>query len=202
MDLSIIIPVHNLENHILPLLVSLKLQVKSWKTELIFVCDNCTDKTKDIIETFDFSNTYETIKVIECDVRSCGLARNVGFKSAEGEYIWFVDGDDWLTSPYAITTVLMNVKKFGPVIQFDYEAPGFGAKGHPAMVWQYCYKKSFIDDIAFGPEQPHEDLHFNQKVLARLGNRINHMPMTIYHYNYMRPGSNIQQLTTKGVIEQ
>ena len=139
MDLSIIIPVHNLENHILPLLVSLKLQVKSWKAELIFVCDNCTDKTKDIIETFDFSNTYEAIKVIECDVRSCGLGRNVGFKSAEGKYIWFMDGDDWLTSPYAITTVLMNVKKFGPVIQFDYEAPGFGAKGHPAMVWQYCY---------------------------------------------------------------
>lgn len=202
MDLSIIIPVHNLENYILPLLVSLKLQVKSWKAELIFVYDNCTDKTKDIIETFDFGGIYETIKTIECDVRSCGLARNIGFEVAEGEYIWFIDGDDWLTSPYAITAVLTNVRKSGPVIQFDYEAPGFGAKGHPAMVWQYCYKKSFIDDITFGPEQPHEDFHFNQKVLAKLGNKINHMPMIIYHYNYMRPGSNIQQLTTKGVIDQ
>lgn len=53
MDLSIIVPCHNLENYITPLLVSLQSQVyDKEKVEIIFVCDSCSDNTKKIIQEF------------------------------------------------------------------------------------------------------------------------------------------------------
>lgn len=87
MDMSIIIPCHNLENYITPLLVSLQLQViPYYNVELIFVCDNCTDNTQKIIEKFDFNDLYEVI-VLKRNVQSCGLARNEGLAIARGKYI-------------------------------------------------------------------------------------------------------------------
>lgn len=195
MDMSVIVPCHNLEKFINPLLVSLRLQVlQFYKVELIFVCDACTDNTKQIIEKFNFNDIYEDVKIIECNHKSCGLARNEGMKIAKGKYIWFVDGDDWIVDIHAIIKII-NVLELTkePVIRFDYEAPGFHAKGHPSMVWQYGYEKDFIKDIPFDEKQPSEDLRFNQKVAEKLEKTIMYLDEVLYHYNYMRENSNMYQ---------
>ena len=207
MDLSVIIPVHNLENHIRPMLVSLLLQnLTDIEVQLIFVCDNCTDRTKEIIQEFDFSEakTYADICVCECDVKSCGLARNEGLELALGKYIMFLDGDDWLISTEVFRTIiwLFTTHPDEKVFRYDYTAPKFfAAYGHPAMVWQYAYTREILGDTRFTPIQPHEDWEFNQAIFAKINNQVLFCKEKLYHYNYMRQGSNMQQLHETGVIK-
>lgn len=203
MDMSVIIPCHNLEKFINPLLVSLRLQVlQFYKVELIFICDACTDNTKRIIEKFNFNNIYDKVTILECNHKSCGLARNEGMKIAEGRYIWFVDGDDWLVDIHAIVQVIdaLGLTE-SPMIRFDYEAPGFAAKGHLSMVWQYGYEREFIKDTPFDEKQPSEDLRFNEKLFKKIDRSIPYLDEVLYHYNYMRENSNMYQHTKTGHIE-
>ena len=203
MDMSVIIPCHNLEKFINPLLVSLRLQIlQFYKVELIFICDACTDNTKRIIEKFNFNNIYDKVTILECNHKSCGLARNEGMKIAEGRYIWFVDGDDWLVDIHAIVQVIdaLGLTE-SPMIRFDYEAPGFAAKGHLSMVWQYGYEREFIKDTPFDEKQPSEDLRFNEKLFKKIDRSIPYLDEVLYHYNYMRENSNMYQHTKTGHIE-
>ena len=93
-DLSFIIPCHNLEDYICLLLDSfLRLNTNGLNVEYIFVLDNCTDNTQDKIKKRMKNLSY---KIIYCDVKDPGLARNIGIENSSGEFIWFIDGDDWL----------------------------------------------------------------------------------------------------------
>lgn len=201
MDLSIIIPVHNLENYIDPLLSSLMTQnIGDYDVELLFVLDNCTDGTAK--KLFQVCADQYTINLINTDVRSCGLARNIGLDHASGEYIWFVDGDDWIVNNQAIWTILTTMKtQDEKIIRFDYEAPSFKFYGFPSMVWQYCMRKDFIGDLRFTSIQPHEDVKFMGQLLCDLTNPIFFLNTKLYHYNYMREGSNMWQWAHNHKIE-
>lgn len=96
--------------------------------------DNCTDGTAK--KLMQIRADQYTIKLINTDVRSCGLARNIGLEHASGEYIWFVDGDDWIINSNAIKIILDIMKtQDEKIIRFDYEAPLFKFYGFPSMVW-------------------------------------------------------------------
>ncbi len=205
-DLSIIVPCHNLENYITPLLVSLELQVLSnYKVEIIFVCDACEDETAGKIRSFHFYN-YERVEILECEVFSAGLARNVGKREAKGEYTWFVDGDDWLLYPFAIECIMERLIEEGRpnVLKIAYDCPEyFYAKGSPTMVWQYIYKTDFIKYTSFTGISPHEDSAFNQRV-GELNGGLEKLPFIgkpLYYYNFLRKGSTMQQFFTKGRID-
>ena len=204
MDMSIIVPCHNLESYITPLLVSLRLQdIDNYEVEVIFVCDNCNDNTVAVIQQFNLNNFTEYI--IECNVQSCGLARNAGMNIAKGKYIWFIDGDDWIIDNQAILKIInfMNETQF-KVIRFGYECPPwFKYKGYFSMVWQYAYRKNFIKHIPFVKTQPSEDVIFQNKVVNKLGTKdIPILKENLYYYNYMRPGSNMYQYSRTRKIEQ
>lgn len=195
MDMSIIIPCHNLEYYITPLLVSLNLQTL-WKyeVELFFVCDNCTDNTATVIKSFPWKGTYKKISLIECNVQSCGLARNEGMKKAQGTYIWFIDGDDWLLNETAILQIIERFKSTeANLLNFKFAAPKyFKWKNYFSMVWQYAFRKDFIEDILFTKEQPHEDVIFMKKVVEKLDNsKVPILDSVLYYYNYLRPNSNM-----------
>lgn len=202
MDLSIIIPCHNIENWIDPLLSSLKVQqFGDYKVELIFVLDACTDHTGAKLLAFE-APQYEGITVVNVIEHSCGLARNHGLERAKGEYIWFVDGDDWITSPDAINMIIATMKiQNEDIIKIDYEAPNFKLYGYPSMVWQYIMRRDLIGDLRFLSIQPHEDVKFMGSILCDISHPIYLLNLKLYHYNYMREGSNIYQFKTKGKID-
>lgn len=203
MDMSIIVPCHNLELYITPLLISLRLQnIGNYEVEVIFVCDNCNDNTKTIIEQFKFD--YLIKHIIECNVQSCGLARNEGMKIAKGKYIWFIDGDDWIIDNCAISKIINFMDETNAkVIRFYYEYPEtFKHQGYFSMVWQYTYNRELIKNIKFTHIQPAEDDIFQRTIIKKIGiKNILVLKEKLYYYNYMRPNSNMYKLKKYGKIE-
>jgi Glycosyltransferases involved in cell wall biogenesis len=191
-NLSVIIPCYNLENHIQPMLDSLKSQkLGRFKVEYIFVMNNCTDRTEEIVRGSGLKNT----KVLQCEEQGCGCARNVGLENCTGEYVWFMDGDDWLLAEDAIATVLTNVYADDMnIVHIAYESR---FSNYFSMVWQYCMKRDLIGDKRFRKTQPCEDDEFMLHILSLVGlRRETFMNMTcilrpLYHYEYLREGSNM-----------
>ena len=88
---SIIIPSYNVEEYIEKTLSSVYEQ--SYKNfEVVIVDDGSTDNTINIIKKFN----YDNLKLFEQDHLGVSAARNRALKEASGEYIVFLDSDDWL----------------------------------------------------------------------------------------------------------
>lgn len=189
-DLSIIIPCHNLEEYITPLLTSFTLmKTEPYKVEYIFVLDDCTDHTEEIIHSY--MNPYN-YSIYTCNVHSCGLARNIGFEHSQGNYIWFVDGDDWIIYYSIIPEVLDLMQQTNiPIIKLNFTSNYFKSP-YFSMVWQYIFKRDLIKDISFTEIQPQEDNIFMKEVVEKLGtNQVHEYVPTVYYYNYLRPDSNM-----------
>lgn len=94
---SVIIPVYNCEKYIGECIESLVSQTLK-ECEFIFVNDGSSDKSKEIIE--GYAKNDSRIKIINQKNGGVSVARNTGLKSAVGEYIGFVDGDDYIECDY------------------------------------------------------------------------------------------------------
>ena len=90
-DISVVIPVYNIEKHLDETLSSVIKQTKS-DIEIICVDDGSTDSSKDILYKFALSDSR--IKVIDQVNSVAGIARNTGLKHATGKYVAFLDSDD------------------------------------------------------------------------------------------------------------
>ena len=91
--ISIIIPVYNVEKYLEDCLISVLNQTLE-NIEIICVNDGSTDHSLDILK--DFAKKDSRIKVYSFNNKGLGSARNRGIKRAHGEYIAFLDSDDWL----------------------------------------------------------------------------------------------------------
>ncbi|MBJ7879893.1 glycosyltransferase [Gelidibacter salicanalis] len=97
MQLSIIIPVYNVEKHIAQCLDSLLDQgLGPDDYEIILVNDGSTDSSSQIAHRYADQNS--NILVIDKENGGVGSARNCGMDSAKGKYIYFIDSDDYLVS--------------------------------------------------------------------------------------------------------
>ena len=190
-DLSIIIPVFNLEHYIGKMIESLKAQdLGDYSVEYIAVLNNCTDRSEEIIrESGIFS------KLLFCEEQGCGCARNVGYEEAEGEHIWFLDGDDWLLRDDAIKYILDHIDG-RPIMRVPFMSDAYHSECF-GMVWQYVIKREEVSDIRFRKVQPAEDEDYMRKVLGKIGYQaslwkyVPALDKPLYYYNYLRAGSNM-----------
>lgn len=96
MKLSIIIPIYNVEDYIDKCLQSLyeqDLPIEHY--EIIAVNDGTPDNSMKIVE--HYANCFNNIKIINQKNSGVSIARNNGISNATGEYITFVDPDDWIS---------------------------------------------------------------------------------------------------------
>lgn len=94
MKLSIVIPVYNVEKYIERCLNSIfNLNLEN---EIILIDDGSTDRSLEIIEKIKENNINENIKIIRQSNQGPSEARNKGIEIAEGEYISFIDSDDFV----------------------------------------------------------------------------------------------------------
>lgn len=111
LDLSIIVPSYNVEPFILRCLESLNAGETSASVEVIVVDDASVDGTFQAAKAWNGCSNY---RVIRNDANSgLGASRNVGLEAARGRYVWFVDGDDFLSSG-AVSSVVQMLRNRSP----------------------------------------------------------------------------------------
>ena len=90
---SVIVPVYNMEKYLSRCVDSITEQ--SYKNlEIILVDDGSTDQSPEICENYAMKDSR--IKVVHKKNGGLGPARNTGLENASGEYISFIDSDDWI----------------------------------------------------------------------------------------------------------
>ncbi len=183
---SIIIPAYNAGNYIRKGLDSISAQTfKDY--ELIVVCDACEDNTEAIAREY-------TDKVYPMPFHNEGKARNYGLDHASGEWVLWMDDDDWWLHQFVLDQLSKEVSDSIDVLAFSFifqhwgYAKPTGNRGHHWIaVWNKCWRRSFIADTRFGAEHL-SDVNWNQRMMAK-NPRIRDWDMPLYYYNYMRPGS-------------
>ena len=184
---SIIIPAYNAEKHISNALESIKEQ--SFKDyELIVVCDSCRDKTAQMAR--DAGAIVE-----EVEYGNDGLTRSRGLDLASGEWVLFMDDDDWWLHEFVLEQINSRLSDDIDILAFSFILSGlkyadpYGNGGNlwPA-VWNKCWRRSFIGDTRFPNVHAISDAYFHGKMMEK-GPRIKAWDMPMYFYNYLRPGS-------------
>ncbi len=188
MRFSIIIPAHNSELYITKALESVKKQTfKDY--QLIVVCDRCTDRTQDIAQMYG-------AKTCKVDFGNDGLSRSKGLDLATGEYVLFMDDDDWWLHEFVLEQIDKKLREEDvDILAFSFIFKGVcyasPLKNHNELwiaVWNKCWKREAIGDTRFPNVHSVSDLHFHRAMMEKKL-RIKTWDMPMYYYNYLREGS-------------
>lgn len=105
--ISVIIPVYNTEKYLDRCIKSIVEQsYDDW--EIILVDDGSTDESAKICDKY--AGIFDTISVLHKENGGVSSARNIGLEKALGEYVCFVDGDDWISS-HMLEYLLMAIEE-------------------------------------------------------------------------------------------
>lgn len=221
MKISIVIPVYNVDQYLRRCLDScLRQDLSSEDYELIVVNDGSPDNSLNIIQEYvsKFSN------VILVDKLNGGLssARNAGLKNAKGDYIWFVDSDDWIKENCLASIVRVAERENLEVLTYEaVVSDGETVKQLPEkrslrenVVYSgldlyksgyvfpysgapfYIFKRDFLEknQLYFYEGILFEDLLFSSRMMAR-AQRCGFVNDSFYFY-FVREGSITQSKTT------
>lgn len=171
---SIIVPVYNAEVFINRCVDSILNQTHK-NIEAIFIDDGSKDNSLKILRKYSQDN--KNIKVFNQKNAGPGIARNLGLKKATGDYITFVDSDDYIEKDY-IKELLSKIKNNDIIISgykicdenmklISEKLPTGENIDHFKCLSTWCklYKRTLIveNDIIFPPRKIGEDLLFTLK---------------------------------------
>lgn len=215
---SIIVPVYNVEKYLRKCLDSLINQTLK-DIEIICVNDGSKDNSPKILE--EYAKKDNRIIVINQENAGLSVARNSGIDIAKGEYIGFVDSDDWVDLDFfeklyysatsndadiAVSGIIrvtgIKKKKF---LNFEKETITDNANlkfelcdvPEKSYVWNKIYKTEKLKEIGLEFEKGifYEDCIFTPQALFYLG-KIVTVP-NIYYYYLRRGNSTVKQRSEK-----
>ena len=212
--ISIIIPVYNCEKYITKCIESLLNQTFK-DLEIIIVNDGSTDNSEKIIKNYKDPR----IKLINKKNGGQSSARNIGLDTAYGEYIGFVDSDDWVDSDYYEKLYDAAKKYNADIAMADFIRTG--PKKHKirlniteekvyektenkikianalkeGCIWNKIYKKEILNNIRFNEGMYFEDGPFTLYALSA-SNKLVTVP-GIYYYYYQNPMSTVKTMDKK-----
>ena len=205
LKLSIVIPLYNSENYIVECLDSIQNQnVIQYAFEIIIINDGSTDKSLEIVE--NYSKNYTNIKIDSQINRGCAAARNNGIKKASGEYIFFIDSDDYIASN--TLNILMNKLNDVDLLTFKSIQTSennlrqsstniskltiskvmtgidfIAIHGFKDAVGWFIVKKKFLikSNIFYLENRMLEDISFNIELLSK-AKKVVYFPLDVYRY--------------------
>lgn len=119
MKLSIVVPVYNVEQYVRKCILSIINQDDEFfkDIELIIVNDGTKDKSVEQIQ--DLVEQYENITLINQENQGLSVARNNGMAASKGDYVWFVDSDDWISKD-ALKVLMPHLDNVNDIISIAY----------------------------------------------------------------------------------
>lgn len=211
MKLSIILPVYNVEKYIEKCIMSVENQdISKDDYEIIVVDDGTKDRSAEIAESMN--EKFGNIKIVHKPNGGLSSARNKGLEYATGEYVWFIDSDDYieenvlkmLTSKIyedRLDLLMFNVYDVWP----DKEMAGFDVDEQPDRIlsgmeyikgydigksaWCFIVKREILTDnnLFFTEGIIHEDYEFTLRLYEHV-KRMTFTPIRVYNYLH-REGS-------------
>ena len=206
MFLSIIIPVYNGAKNITNCLNSIWTQeLCADDYEVICVDDCSTDNTVEVLN--NISKEHNNLRIIKNDInRRAGGSRNHGVLEAKGEYIVFIDSDDYF-HPGSLKEVILYLKNIpldilvcdfareeagNPNITLIHNFPNKSimdgrdfmlSNSLPYAPWKYIFKRSLMVDnnVFFEENVSAEDVDWTHK-LALKAKRMQYKPLLLTHY--------------------
>lgn len=212
--ISVIVPIYNVEKYLNRCIESIVNQTYR-DLEIILVDDGSTDHCGEMCD--DWVRKDERIKIIHKENGGLSDARNAGMKIANGNYIAFVDSDDWIDLfMYEHMMRIMNANQSEIVScgfrkvqkkelgnepseiqwkQYDAESAlkaMITEKGLNQVVWNKLYERSIIDGIWFEKGKCNEDEFWSYQVIGR-AKRITAIKNVYYNY-FQREDSIINEI--------
>ena len=200
--ISVIVPVYNVEKYIEKCLKSLVEQTLK-NIEIIIVNDGSTDNSKKIISKF--AEKYSNIKYYEKTNGGLSSARNYGIKYANGEYVAFLDSDDYVEKNLYELMYKKALQENSDMVECDFIWEYYGKNGEivktkkdkrkkfktlnqyvknaRVVACNKLIKKQIIDDfnIRFPEGLIYEDIEFFYKLFPHL-NKISYVNIYGIHY--------------------
>lgn len=205
--ISIIVPIYNTEKYLSKCLNSIIAQTLK-EIEIICIDDGSNDNSLTVIQ--EYARIDKRIKIITQNNQKQGTARNKGIESARGEYIGFVDSDDYIQEDFfeklysiaksygadiscaSIIRKRDNSQKYRLKYNNTYVVKDINEKlkictsisgDYSWNVWNKIYRKDFLlsNNIYFEENVYFEDVNFTIKAI-HLSNCIVTVPNTYYYY--------------------
>ena len=208
--ISVIVPVYNVESYVAECIESIQNQTYM-NLEIILVNDGSTDASGDICDKYAAYD--ERIQVIHKENAGVSAARNTGIEAANGDYIGFVDSDD-----YIAPTMYEDMLKLMAEHDLDIiECTAFRNNGDTNIegcndgsleifnrdealkmamydcfvaVWSQLYKRRVISDVRFPVGRKFEDSAVSYLFIANT-KRVGHINRCLYYYR-LNPNSTTQ----------
>lgn len=138
MKISIIVPIYNVEEYLPKCIESIISQTHK-ELQIILVDDGSTDSSGQICDRY--GQIDDRIEVVHKDNGGLVSARKIGLAVADGEYIGFVDGDDYIDSDYYEHLVSAMIGE-----QVDIVCSGFVRENmRGELLGRICYKQKKYD---------------------------------------------------------
>ena len=222
---SVIVPVYNTEKYLDDCLKSLKKQTLK-NIEFIVIDDGSIDKSYEIMQKY--AKNDKRFRIFKQNNKGVGQTRNFGMIQARGEYIGFVDSDDYVSPNYfeklydvskvynADVSVIVNTIRFSDKRkQYDYTfALPYIKKGvidninfligNMGQQWDKIYKKSFLEKHnikSYAEKLWFEDEWFSSLV-ALYAHKIAITDKTLYYYRYNPEGITQSSYMTKDIFRK
>lgn len=206
--LTVVVPVYNVAGYLRACLDSLLAQTRPID-EILLIDDGSTDACPSILS--EYAATHPSLRVIRRENGGLAAARNTGLDAASGEWLGFVDSDDWvlptmferllaLANDHALDIALCNSlyhfegrradepvytdsPRCGPLSGQDWLKYKLGNRSLLHMVWMHLYRRDFIERhrLRFPSGLVHEDVVWTTRALM-LASRVAYDDTPLYVY--------------------
>lgn len=228
MELSIIVPIYNVEDYLEECLESLY-NIKNIELEIILVNDGSKDNSFKIMEKFKDMYPEKTV-LINKENGGLSSARNAGMKAAVGEYISFIDSDDFIDvdeferffkegQKDKLDVIVGNMRYYtpektgDPLFRSDM-IKNIGILKGVDFFWELfqkpkCFREEVVDDIYrrefllkndiwFNENIVHEDSEFTPLVYLK-AEKVRYIDRAFYFYR-QRTGSIMNKVSEKSIV--
>lgn len=218
--ISVIVPIYKVEKYLKRCVDSILNQTYR-DLEVILVDDGSPDGCPAMCD--EYAKKDSRIKVVHKKNGGLSSARNAGMKMATGEYVSFIDSDDWIaldtyeyelgviarTGADAVQVSFITAHDDNTVVPFEDESlkvfkdkdilqhyMSYSTRTGSYSVWKFLYKRDIVEGVEFREGKINEDMDYQYKVLSRAKTLVWSNQVKNFYFE------NIKSISNGGLVQR